>query len=409
MSVIDEIKKEVAQIGNERGLEDYQAFAYWFLETFQDHSQEESQDIVTDGPWDGGCDAIYLDDEEKIIYLYQFKYSEDITYAEKGLTDIQDAIKNNIIKIQDYRSIHFYLVTLAKFPDAIRKAPQTNVKKAVGRILKSHSLGSISFDLEIVDLDEFRRLYEKIIGINIELSYQLPPINVGNSSLVGLLDPNPLRNHVSNDDLLAYNIRKFLGRKGSVNHKIRETLEDDEKRPKFWKMNNGIVCLCTKFEKLSKEKYYFENFTIVNGAQTVNTIAQFLQKYPGLENDPIWVMSKILLVEDNDIDTAIELTKSSNSQNSTSTKDLRASDSLHKSIKEWMLKEYNVNYIYKRGEKNKKGMTNIHMKDIAQAHVAYWISDHVCYTPDEYRPSARGLLEGATKYFIQQGRSNFSK
>jgi len=156
-------------------------------------------------------------------------------------------------------------------------------------------------------------------------------------------------------------------------------LESGEGRLRFWAMNNGIVCLCTNFGPRSGSAWHFDNFTIVNGAQTVNTISKYLEKNPA-DQDPVWVVAKVIQVNETDIDYATTLTKSSNTQTPTNNKDLRAVDALHKRLEQWLNEYFDLKYIYKRGSRTPRGSWAVTMKDMAQAHVAYWKEEpHVSF------------------------------
>jgi hypothetical protein len=204
------------------------------------------------------------------------------------------------------------------------------------------------------------------------LTFLEPPICYQNNYL-GIVDASIFSNYIDKDELFSFNIRKFLGmRKNSVGFQIYKYLEDQDKYKLFWLYNNGIVCLCTRVSDIAedKKKIKFENFTIVNGAQTVNIISKYKEKNPSC-TDPIWVVAKISQVEPSDINYAIELTKTSNSQNQTSNIDIRSVDPSQRIIKDWLKRDYNIYYQYKRGDKAPPGSITYSMKEIAQSYVAF--------------------------------------
>jgi DNA-binding transcriptional ArsR family regulator len=185
---------------------------------------------------------------------------------------------------------------------------------------------------------------------------------------MGLLNVVNLKDEVNRDELFSFNIRRFLGlRKGSVSWKIKQSLDDEEKRERFWILNNGIVCLCTEFKE-EDNTVNFKNFTIVNGAQTINTIARFLVENP-LIDKPIWTVAKVLKVSETEVRKAAEITEASNTQTPTSTRDLRATDLVHSKIEDWLRTEFDLGYVYKRGQ---RGINAVKMKDLAQAYVSFW-------------------------------------
>lgn len=369
MSVLEDIKREVEEISGERELSKDKAFGYWFLEEIEDLSPEEAEAAIIDGPWDLGRDALYFDEENESLKIYQFKYSEDIDYVLRGLTDVQEALiaeRNSLIKI---RLLKLIIVTIAT--DDGRISTQAKQVRRRVRTWLTRNNYRMEMDLETFDLKKFSQIFEKLYGLDLETSWRSRPISIDNKSVVGLMDVGGLKDYADREELLAFNIRKFLGlRKGSVNWSIKQTLEEENERDRFWVFNNGIVCLCTDFEPRGK-KVRFNNFTVVNGAQTISTITKFLEANPTIDT-PLWVLTKVFKVDESDIEFATKITKTSNTQTPTSNRDLRAVDILHKRIKDWLSDYFGITYIYRRGERARRGTESAKMKDIAQAYIAYW-------------------------------------
>ena len=370
MSVVEEIRSEVRTIASDRNLNDDRAFGYWFLEGFEDFSPEEAESCIVDGPWDGGRDAVFFDEDESILKIYQFKFSNSIDYVKKAFADIQKALINEKDNASRAKQVQLIVVSLVDSnQDILRIENQQELER---EMIKKQNLAT-EIDLKHYDLNEFKKMLDRIQGVNLSISFKSKPV-IDGRDLIGLINANELREHINDDNILAFNIRKFLGlRKGSVNYQIRQTLENEDLRPKFWNLNNGIVTLCTngREESSSENKWKFENFTIVNGAQTINTISRFLDDSPTLRDDPIWVVAKVIVVDDTNIEEALILTKTSNSQTATNDKDLRAVDPTHKTLKRWFDQYYSFKYLTRRGEKVKRDTPSITMKDLAQSYVAF--------------------------------------
>lgn len=372
MPVRDEIRDRIQEIARERELAEDKAFGYWFLEEIENLSQEESELMVVDGPWDGGRDAVYLDEENGVLTIYQFKYSEEIAYVFSDPSELQRAIIAEREHLSEVREVKLYLVTLAKSNNEISesyKKIRTRIRGWLTR--QGFNLLSKNTDLEIFDLIKFTQVFEKIYGVDIELRFNSLPI-IMDDSILGLIDGSDFKENINREELLAFNIRKFLTRrKGSVNYQIKESLENEDSRNNFWKLNNGIVCLCTDYNQIDALNYGFANFTIVNGAQTINSISKFLLENPTID-DSIWILAKIMKVNEDDLETGIKLTKTSNTQNPTSNRDLRSVDISHSRLKTWFDEHFNIHYLYKRGDRARSGAERISMKDIAQSYIAYW-------------------------------------
>lgn len=371
LSVRDKIKEEVQAIASERDLKDYQAFGYWYLERIEDYSAEEAERLVVDGAWDGGRDAVDFDEGEAALRIYQFKYSSTKGYVENALKDIQRALPIEVAKLDKAQSLTLQIVALSKVDAAfhgqvkkVRTWIRTYIRKNHPHIPKE------SVEVELLDLPRFAQLFEELFGVEATLTFRGAPSNF-NGAVLGLVDLQGLKSHVDDEALFAFNIRKFLGlKKGSVNVEIKLSLNDDQERDRFWRLNNGIVCLCTSADVKGSEGK-FENLTIVNGAQTVSTSARFLNDNPAI-TEPVWCVAKIIPVVNKDLSEARKLTKTSNTQTPASSTDLRSVDIGHSRITQWLEKHMNLQYSYRRGVGGPRGENVVPMKELAQAFIAFW-------------------------------------
>jgi AIPR protein len=373
LGILQDIRDRVDGIAAQRGLVDNRAFGLWFLEDIEEFSQEEAESLVTDGAWDGGRDAVYHDEERREVRIYQFKWSESEAYVDGAFNDIQRAANFEIERIRNVDVVRFYVVTIATATEALERRA-ANAQRTLRGWVTRNDLGAAS-SVEFYDLRKFAQLFEKIYGIEVVLDFMQPPIQSG-GALVGLANARGLVPHADREELLAFNIRAYLGkRKGSVNAEIAESLAEEETRNSFWMLNNGIVCLTTQAVSTSATQLAFTNFTIVNGAQTTSTIAKHYENNAA-DEEPVWVVAKIVTVEETEIDRARLLTKTSNTQTPASNKDLRAVDISHRRIAKWMQDRFGITYAYRRGVRVAQG--SVQMKDVAQAFVAYELgSPHI--------------------------------
>jgi hypothetical protein len=365
MGVLDDIREAVREIADQRDLPESKAFGFWFLEEFEELSSEDAEITITDGPWDRGRDAVYPDEEEGIYNIWQFKFSENEDYVKRALTDFQIAVQSEAEKFRGFKRLRLILVSLIS-PSSAFEEEIKGVRRRIKSWLTRHGL-QIELQIETVGVKWFLERMQKIYGVDLDLDWK-SKITIGNC-ILGLVNASQISQYIGREELFAFNIRKFLGlRKGGVGSKIKETLEDESRREEFWKLNNGIVGVCTDFQPLTENKIHFKNFTIVNGAQTIHTIGRFLDENPAV-TDPIWTVAKIEKIEEHEIEKATLRTITSNTQTPTSSKDLRAVDSWHKWIEEWLQRYFNLAYIYKRGQRS--GLEKIKMKDIAQAYISF--------------------------------------
>lgn len=390
MSVLDDIRAKVDEISTEREMSADRAFGYWFLEDIEELSTEEAETAVVDGPWDGGRDAVHWDEAEGKLHIYQFKYSEDLQYTLRGFTDIQRAIQAEQSRLAASREVKLTVVTLASADDRLHNA-QRSARRRIRNWLTRHDY-RIEADVVLFDLRKFAQLMERLYGVDLDLEFMNPPLKI-DDSLLGVVNAGAFKEYVAGDELFAFNVRLFLGlREGSVNAKIKDTLESEDERPNFWMFNNGILCVCTTLEEKGPKSFHFENLTVVNGAQTTTTIARFLDDNPTVEEE-IWTVAKIIRVGEEDVDVARKLTLTSNSQTPTNNRDLRSVEQVHRRLARWLDDYYRTEYIYRRGQRRSTSRPNVLMKDMAQAYVSFWLEEpHVAFA----RPGS--IFAGSTYY-----------
>ena len=97
--------------------------------------------------------------------------------------------------------------------------------------------------------------------------------------------------------LYERNIRYFLGSsKSDVNKAIKTTLHDAP--GDFFYLNNGVTAVCDLIEpkatKNGAKKFKVRGLSIINGAQTVASAAEFVRQYPGRSIDDAKVMLTLI-------------------------------------------------------------------------------------------------------------------
>lgn len=99
--------------------------------------------------------------------------------------------------------------------------------------------------------------------------------------------------------LYERNIRYFLGSSRSdVNKAIKATLRDDP--ASFFYLNNGVTAVCDEIELKGKNpssgfrKFKVRGLSIINGAQTVASAAEFMAQHPGSNIDDAKVMLTLI-------------------------------------------------------------------------------------------------------------------
>jgi hypothetical protein len=154
------------------------------------------------------------------------------------------------------------------------------------------------------------------------------------------------------ESLFEPNIRSFLG-DGEVNSQIIATLAS---RPEeFWYLNNGVTAICSHFTKTAfggdtrqAGTFVFSGIQIVNGAQTVGSIAKASEKYP-TNVAKAFAMIKIISLEGSPLGFTDVVTVATNRQNRVEEKDFLALDPNQTRIKT-ELHSKQVQYVFRAGE-----------------------------------------------------------
>jgi len=128
--------------------------------------------------------------------------------------------------------------------------------------------------------------------------------------------------------LYERNIRYFLGSsKSDVNKAIKTTLHDAP--GDFFYLNNGVTAVCDLIEakatKNGTKKFKVRGFSIINGAQTVASAAEFAAQHPGRSIDDAKVMLTLIKASA-DSQFGKSITKARNYQNPVQTANFASLD-----------------------------------------------------------------------------------
>lgn len=345
------------------------------------------------GP-DRGADAIQIDIDNKIIHIFNFKYTDkDI---EKVRTSFFQGLEvNNIIvlikdifekntsgfsgntsntkleekvkEIWEYQNkgiifkfqIHF-VANLFKgltSPEDLRFAD--DIKNYRGDVSFDYILTSDISD-KIISRPKLINSKIKAIGSNYFLKEQFNTRALIMEILaVDLLritsDNESIRENVVadyGDILLSHlekgvfddNVRVYLKQRTTINKNIKQTALTEEGSHKFFFYNNGVTITCDKidYQNTKNQIISLTNFQVVNGGQTINAL-----RHAFIENqeyfDEMTVLCKIY--ETNDSVFKTRIAEYTNSQNPVSNRDIYAIDSVQIKVGEELK---NFGYFYER-------------------------------------------------------------
>lgn len=275
------------------------AITAWYASTLLGIDEDEAIDAASvDGPEDAGCDFIYVDNDQEVIYVLQGYVSDrpdraagikkwnalvaavatvrdPISFKHGGRREIYELLTE--VDASSY-SLVFGLVTLAAKSDQIARQRETTVRSrtygpdATFFYENQESL----FDKFIVARAADRNVTEDTVTFSGQVAEVKGDFG---QAIVGAVPASELaRLHKSyGNQLFEGNVRLFIGeRKGGINERIVDTAQS---RPgDFWALNNGITIVADSFELTTGTKYIVRRFSIVNGCQSTVSLSRAIER-----------------------------------------------------------------------------------------------------------------------------------
>ena len=334
---------------------------------------------VTDQPKDNGIDAIGFDPIARVIYFVQAKYfsdgnggvsTEGVLKLIKGFEDVIDddvsnfgskflSLETEIRQAVDAAGVKYVLTYVHSGDSDINDDQRSAFDKiclSFNKTLNPDADPILSWKvIKLPDIYEWVR--KQTAEGPIDLSVDL--LEWGE-----VAEPYAVYGQVKGTDisdwwakhgrrLVEKNIRSFLGGDTPVNRGLINTIKV---RPgDFWHFNNGITIICETIRKSSAgrtrehSRFDVKSVSIVNGAQTVATIAEAHQIL-GLDVAEVKVLARFIQVGSSGDDVlSNDITRSTNTQNGVSGRDFVALDPEQDRIRDELRRE-DVIYLVKRGD-----------------------------------------------------------
>jgi hypothetical protein len=339
-----------------------------------DISAEEASSTIVDGGKDNGIDAILYDKNEHILYLVQSKWKHNGSGSfergdlQKFICGVKDLCNEKFDrfnkKIQDKADevdealnnsdIKIILILAYTGQDPL----SSEVKQDLDDFVRETNDAT---DLMFVKVFDQKYIYHSVAqgtkGLPIDIEVMLSDWGQTREpyqSFYGQVCVAELAHwwEKFNTKLFTPNIRTYLG-ETDVNNGIIETLKTSPE--KFWYYNNGVTALCSSIRKKaiggsSRDSGVFEckDVRIVNGAQTVGSVARAFTLYPDLVQQAK-VAIRFISLENCPEDFDREVTRSNNTQNKIDRRDFIALDREQERIRNELCLE-GIIYVYKSGE-----------------------------------------------------------
>lgn len=389
---------------------------------------EELQDSIIDTEFcklvnneknnDLGIDAVYIDDKNKKVKLFNFKFREKFRInkgqEEDNLLDtskfwiklnnkafsemsVRTAEKAKEIserfESDDIWETELFLVSNENFPLRFDNSTLNDFKNLFAMTIKPIVLDDIVSYVSERPEDLNAKF---IIESNSVLTYEENSLASQKSYLVKLplstlvritCDNLEMRNNESLTELsqlkdlkfelgfLYDNVRGYLG-ETKFNKNIMKTL--DEEPSKFFMFNNGITITARNIimKPINGNKKYsstIEGFQIVNGGQTLRSIYKYKDREFNEENLVNAEVLVRLFKTEFDEELTNDIAEYTNSQNAISSIDLKSISNLQVKIEKYLETE-GIDYVRKAGDvmsKQKEFSIRISMDKLAQIIYSY--------------------------------------
>lgn len=345
----------------------------YVLSFFSGCENEQAANSITDGFLDNGIDSVFYSRVNQTLYFGQSKWKKngngsiDVGSVMKFLAGIEKIINSNYSrmneKLKDKQSeiedaldnVNIKIVFIICYTG--NDDASDDVIEALEYFTKKLNDSSDVFSYKIFKQQDIHSVISSGKNKKIDLEVLLSHWGSVKSpylSFYGQVAASDLAQWYKNhqESLFSPNIRMFLG-STEVNNSIVDTLKSDP--DSFWYFNNGITALCDKIVKKAigggtKEhaQFYCYGLSIVNGAQTVGSIASANQDVPE-KVEQAKVPLRIISLENCPPELKVEITKKNNTQNKIEKRDFVSLDSNQERLRIEMLID-DKEYKYKSGD-----------------------------------------------------------
>lgn len=293
------------------------AFSAFALHKLLDITPQVAAASVVDDFQDKGIDAIYYDASSETLYLLQTKLKESEQFKQEDAHSFCEGIR--LLLKQDFTPFNANVQNRkADIEGALDSC--SHIKLVVpytGDSISKAASDALQSLLDDEDLDE-ERLHRSVtyytaseitcdllaeqayIPVRADIAlqkYQKVESPRATYYGVALLSDLVKLHQTHGKALYERNIRYFLGSsKSDVNKAIKTTLHDDP--ASFFYLNNGVTAVCDliqpKATKNGSKKFKVRGLSIINGAQTVATAAEFVLQHPDKSIDDAKVMFTLI-------------------------------------------------------------------------------------------------------------------
>jgi hypothetical protein len=364
----------------------------------------ERESYITDGTYDGGIDAYYIDEEGKTIYFMQAKFRTTESNFESKEISLTEILNMDIDRITDGETtdengnkyngkIQALIRRLQNIPDIARYKYQVIILANLRKV-KPSQLRKLVPGFPCVVFD-FNRCYEDLVFPVISGTYYTASdlyinINLTDKEYSSSRISYPVETeytdceitalfvptleiakilHKYKNSILLYNPRSYLDLSTNpVNKEIARTITERATN-EFSLFNNGITMLSdeTRLQeragKKNRGQLYVKNPKIINGGQTAYTLSRIYEDAiaDGEHPEEIFGTKEVMLkvITFTEIDKADsesrlrlieEISRATNRQTDIREADRRSNDKIQIDLQGKIFDEFGYFYERKRGE-----------------------------------------------------------
>lgn len=361
---------------------------------------------------DLGVDAVYIDKDNKLIQLFNFKYRKN--FKEEDSTkesDVYDASRFlSAVLEEDTRGLSartkekvesvveclastdiysIELLMVANVNNGFSISPAINIfKKSLGLKVENITLDKI---VPFVSDSPKAKKAELMVDSEAALTYERNGYSTAKSFLIKISLAELVRITCTDEELrvtqitdyakldgvelemslLYENVRGYLG-ETRYNKNITDTIVDNPSY--FFMFNNGITIVAKSVETdyvnaKKKLKITIDEFQIVNGGQTLRSVYRFCEN--NFDQEKLAEAEVLVRIYKADKDFLVnDIAEYTNSQNAIAPSDLKSVSSLQRQI-ETYLGEKDILYIRKTGDVGNKKICDLNISMERTAQIIY--------------------------------------
>ncbi|MBK7381487.1 MAG: AIPR family protein [Ignavibacteriales bacterium] len=415
VNILDEIRKEAPSLYKsyypleteleKRNLALSKCYIHLFLKVkfgLLDFTKRE--EFITDGPFDGGIDAYYIDSINRMIYIIQSKFRMSKQNFEEKTISIDELLSMDVNRVTDGLDVdeqgnkyNSKIISLIEKIQKIADISRYKYEVILLANLKNYTTTQINKVIAgfPVQIFSFEKCYEELVfpvvsgsyyySKNLIININLTNKEISSSKIRYPVKAKSIECEISvlfvptleiaekfsclKNSILKYNPRSYLGLlRNPVNANISRTISESTYN-EFALYNNGITILSDntyfqeKVGKIGKGQLSLENPQIINGAQTAYTLSAVYENavknnldVEALFNDKE-VMLKVITFPDKEnmnetllLELITEISRATNLQTAVKEADRRANDPIQLELQKQLFQKFGYFYERKKGE-----------------------------------------------------------